>query len=61
MTAMRRLIDTPKPDIGALVELIIQRQSRSSVDRRDHYPEQFSNLLKLLAENGRLAVLPKDR
>jgi len=54
---VRRLIDTPKPDLGALVELIIS-VSRAASTAEMTNAELFSNLLKLLAENGRLAALP---
>jgi F-type H+-transporting ATPase subunit delta len=55
---IRRLIDTPKTDIGAVVELIIGVSREASVEDITD-PVQFSNLLRLLAENGRLAVLSK--
>lgn len=56
--AIRRLIDVPTTDIGALVELVIDvSREASNEDIAD--PVQFSNLLRLLAENGRLTTLPK--
>jgi F-type H+-transporting ATPase subunit delta len=55
---IRRLIGAPKTDIGALVELVIDvSREASAEDIAD--PVQLSNLLRLLAENGRLTALPK--
>jgi len=53
-----RLIDTPNTDIGALVELVIDVSREASADDIGD-PGQFSNLIRLLAENGRLTVLPE--
>ena len=55
---IRQLIDAPTTDLGAVVDLVtgISRDA-SAADIAD--PLQFSNLLRLLAENGRLTVLPK--
>lgn len=55
---IRRLIDTPNTDIGKLVELVIDVSREATVDAIAD-PGQFSNLLRLLAENGRLTLLPK--
>jgi F-type H+-transporting ATPase subunit delta len=53
---IRRLIDTPKTDISALVELVVGVSREASVEDITD-PVQFSNLLRLLGENGRLTVL----
>ena len=55
---IRRLIDAPATDIGELVGLVIDvSREASNEDITD--PVQFSNLLRLLAENRRLTTLPK--
>jgi F-type H+-transporting ATPase subunit delta len=54
----RRLIDAPTTDIGALAELVID-VSREASNQDIADPVQFSNLLRLLAENRRLTTMPK--
>ena len=54
---IRRLIDTPNTDVAALVEMVTGI-SREGSDEDISDAVQFSNLLRLLAENGRLAALP---
>jgi len=53
-----RLIDTPNTDIGAVVEMIADL-SREVVADKSADAVQVGNLLRLLAENGRLAILPE--
>ena len=52
-----RLIHAPKTDLGALVELI-DSVSRAAANEEIRDAGYFSNLLRLLAENGRLVALP---
>ena len=47
------LIGAPGVDEGKLVELIVDVAAKSKADK-----ERLTNLVKLLAENGRLAALP---
>lgn len=54
---VQRLIEAPKSDLGALVELIVSVCNAASGEASPN-AGQFANLLKLLAENGRLLVLP---
>lgn len=54
---IRRLIDTPNTDRGALVD-VVAGICRDVTDENIAEAAQFSNLLRLLAENGRLLALP---
>lgn len=53
---IRRLIDTPNTDARQLVDLIVNVCSAASDDQVAG-AGKFANLLKLLAENGRLVAL----
>jgi F-type H+-transporting ATPase subunit delta len=53
-----RLIDTPNTDIDAVVKMVADL-SREVVADKSAEAVQVGNLLRLLAENGRLAVLPE--
>lgn len=54
----RRLVDTPNTERGALVELMVGI-CRETAAANIGDTVQLSNLLKLLAENGRLTALPQ--
>lgn len=54
--ALARLIDTPKVDKSAVISIlaeVCQRAAQSGIDAG-----RVENLLRLLAENGRLTLLP---
>lgn len=56
--SVARLIQAPKTDLGVLVELIDSVSRAAAANEEISEAGQFSNLLKLLAENGRLGALP---
>ncbi len=55
--SLARMIDRPRADVALIVDVIVDvcRQASSSAVSED----RLRNLLRLLAENGRLAALPE--